>query len=128
MKKLSIPEWILRIGIFGTFIGHGILAIGVKQAWIQYLTVVGFSPETAAILLPIIGIMDVIVAFICLLAPIRIVLIWATFWAFATALIRPIAGDSILDFVERSANWAAPLALLSIQKFPRKIKDLWKVR
>lgn len=128
MKKTSTTEWILRIGIFGTFLGHGILAIGIKQTWIQYLTIVGFSPETAAILLPIIGIMDVIVAGIALFFPIRIVLIWATLWAFATALIRPIAGDSVLDFVERSANWAAPLALLSIQKFPKKIKDLWKIK
>jgi hypothetical protein len=40
-----------------------------------------------------------------------------------TALIRPISGDPIWDFVERFANFAAPLALLGIKGYPKKFKD-----
>lgn len=121
-------EWILRIGIFGTFLGHGIFAIGVKQEWIPMITAFGFSESVATTMLPLIGTMDIVVATLALVWPIRIVLIWATFWAFATALARPIAGDPLWDFVERTANWAAPLALLILQGVPKKIKDIFTVR
>lgn len=127
-QQQKVTEWILRIGIFGTFLGHGILALGVKQAWIPYLTVVGFPESTAVALLPVIGVIDIGVAFLALIKPIRIVLIYATLWAFSTALIRPIAGDPIWDFVERTANWATPLGLLALQGFPKKLKDIFTVR
>lgn len=127
-KTTKISEWILRIGIFGTFLGHGIFALGVKQSWIPLLSAFGFSEATATTLLPFIGATDITVAFLALLWPVRIVLIWATIWAFATAISRPIAGEPFWDFVERSANWAAPLALLALQGFPKKLKDIFKVR
>src|SRR3990167_1977470 len=112
MKRPDTTEWILRVGVFGTFLGHGILALGVKQGWIPYFTKIGFEASTATALLPLIGLLDIAVAFTVLLYPIRIVLMWAAVWGFATALIRPITGEPIWDFVERAANWAAPLALL----------------
>ena len=127
-KKVTSYEWILRIGIFGTFLGHGIFALGVKESWIPFFTAVGISESAAITLLPLIGAMDILVALFALLFPLRIILIWAALWGFITALIRPIAGDPIWDFVERSANWAAPLALLAIQGFPKKIKDFFRVK
>ena len=74
---------------------------------------------------PGLGIMDIVVAILIIAWPIRIVLVWAVIWAFATALARPIAGDPAWDFVERASNWAAPLALLSLQGFPQKIKHFF---
>ena len=112
LEKYLTPEWILRIGIFGTFLGHGIFAVMIKEGWIKYFLAVGISDPTARMLLPIIGVMDILVAISVLLKPMRSVLVWATIWAGVTALIRPVAGEPIWDFVERSANWAAPLALL----------------
>lgn len=124
--NLKAIEWILRIGVAGEFIGHGLLAFAVKQSWIPYLTVVGFSPETSAALMPFIGMLDCVLALLVLLRPVRIALLWMTFWAFATALIRPIAGDSLLDFVERSANWAAPLALLMMRGWPVSLREWFR--
>ena len=111
-KKENNVEWILRIGVFGVFLGHGVLAWGIKQSWIPYFTKIGFEASTATTLLPLIGLMDIAVALSVLLYPMRIVLMWATFWGFVTEVIRPITGEPIWDFVERAANWAAPLALL----------------
>lgn len=128
MKKTPPLEWILRIGVFGTFLGHGVFALQVKQSWIPLITAFGFSEMAAASLLPLIGMMDIVVAVLVLFMPFRIILMWATFWAFATALSRSLAGDPIWDFVERTANWAAPLALLMLRGFPRKIKDLFTVK
>jgi hypothetical protein len=127
-KNVSKTEWILRIGIFGSFLGHGIFALGVKAGWIPYFTAVGLSESSATTLLPLIGIMDIVVAIMALVWPLRIVLAWATVWGLWTALLRPIAGEPIWDFVERWANWAAPLALLSLQGFPKKFKEWFKVK
>ncbi len=127
-QQQKIAEWVLRIGVFGAFLGHGIFALGVKQGWIPLITSFGLSEATAIAILPLIGIMDIVVAFLVLIQPIRIVLIWATLWALATAVARPIAGDPIWDLVERTANWAAPLALLVLQGLPKKLKDIFTVR
>ena len=45
--KQKTAEWILRIGIFGTFLGHGMFGLGLKLSWIPYLTTVGFSESVA---------------------------------------------------------------------------------
>ena len=104
-------EWVLRIGVFGTFLGHGLLAVSVNPTWIPYLTTLGFSPAQAQFIMPIIGSVDIIVAFWVLLKPNKYVVLWAVFWALATAVIRPLSGELFLTFVERAANWAVPLAL-----------------
>ena len=110
-------EWVLRVGVFGEFLGHGVLALQGKAAWIGWTEqLLGVSPETATTLIFLVGLLDVIVAFVVLLRPINIVLLWAVFWGFWTALLRPIVGESIWDFVERFANWAAPLALFWLRK------------
>ena len=124
-ENLKKIEWILRIAVFGTFLGHGVFALLGKQSWIPYFTSVGISESTAIILLPLIGIMDILVAIFALVRPVRAVLIWATSWAFLTALIRPIAGESVWDFVERTANWTAPLALLYLRGLPKRWRELF---
>ena len=103
----AIIEKCIRLGIFGTFLGHGIVALGSNPKWIPLITCFGFSKSQATTLLPYIGILDIIVA-------------WAIFWAFMTALSRPISGDSIIEFIERSANWCLPLILLLTLNKPNK--------
>ena len=125
MDNQKKVEWILRIGIFGTFLGHGVFALLVKQSWIPYFTSLGISESTAIILLPLIGILDITVAIFALVKPIRAILIYAGIWAFITALIRPISGEPIWDFVERTANWAAPLALLYLRGIPKTLKEFF---
>jgi hypothetical protein len=121
-------EWILRIGVFGTFLGHGILAYQVKPGWIPYLTGLGITKATAAVLMKGIGVSDLFVAFFSLLKPVRILLLWATFWAFSTAVIRPLTGEAMLDCIERTANWSIPLALLTLHGFPNSLRSLWRIR
>ncbi|MBI4142201.1 hypothetical protein HY484_04710 [Candidatus Woesearchaeota archaeon] len=119
-KRLKNVELILRVGVFGTFFGHGMLALFVKKSWIPLITAVGFSETTAISLLPLIGIMDILVAVAVLMRPMRFVLVWATLWALATAIIRPVSGEPVWEFVERSSNWAAPLALFILHDLLRK--------
>ena len=119
-------ELLLRIGIFGTFLGHGIFAIGVKASWIPFLTYFGFSISTASTLMPIIGSIDVVIAFTALIKPIRIVLLYAFIWTFLTALMRPLTGYPIWDFVERTSNWVIPLTLLLLKGLPNSLNGWFK--
>lgn len=108
-KKL---EWTLRVGIAAEFAGHGLLAIQGKADWVKWISIItGAQTETASTLLLLVGIMDVALAVLVLARPWNPALLWMTFWGAWTALVRPIVGMSWLDFVERGANWAAPLAL-----------------
>ena len=118
--KIPPMELVARIGVFGTFLGHGIVAIGVNPKWIPLLTAFGLSGEQAVFVMPFIGILDIVVAILILVYPIRIVLFWALFWAFLTALSRPVSGDSFLEFFERSSNWGLPLVLLILRYYPEK--------
>lgn len=106
-------EWVLRIAVAGEFFGHGILAYNGKEQWVIWIQeLMKVEQGTAMTLLTLIGLMDIILALIILVKPIRIALLWMAFWGLWTALVRPIMGESIWDFVERWANWGAPLALL----------------
>ena len=123
LKKI---EWVLRIGLFGEFLGHGIFALQLKTRFLEMLTAfTSITGNAANSLMYAIGAIDVTVAILAILKPIRIILIYATVWGFMTALARPVAGDPIWDFIERWANWAVPLALLYIRGFPKNKKELF---
>ncbi len=120
----KLVNWVLRVGVAGEFIGHGLLALGGKTDWVKWIgQMIGTSPAVSASLLWWIGAFDLVVALIILLRPINAILLWAAFWGFWTALVRPLVGVGWLDFVERSTNWAAPLALLLLRGWPRTFKE-----
>lgn len=124
MENSKKIEWILRIAVFGEFLGHGIFALQGKKQWLSWISqLTGASDVLSVQLLSLVGIMDIVVALIVLLKPVRIALLWAVFWGFWTALLRPIVGEPIWDFVERWANWGAPLALLFLRGLPKNFKE-----
>ena len=116
-------EWVLRVAVAGEFVGHGLLAVGGKKDWIGWFAKFGVgNPATAKEILLLIGLFDLLVALIILVRPIKVILLWAILWGFWTALLRPIVGVGWLDFIERSANWGAPLALLLLIGWPKSLK------
>lgn len=121
LKKI---EWVLRIAVFGEFLGHGVFALQGKQAWIGWIQeMLPVEPATAATLLTLVGTVDVVVAILMLVWPMRLALLWAVVWGFWTALVRPLVGEPFWDFVERWANWGAPLALLLLRGRPKSLKE-----
>lgn len=124
--KLNPIELIARIAISFTFIGHGIYAIGVNPKWIKLITTFGFSVEKAILIMPYIGVLDLIVALLILVKPSKALLFWMIFWAFITALSRVISGDSILELIERSSNWGLPLVYLLYKYFPNSCNTMDK--
>ena len=120
----SLVFWILRIAIAGEFLGHGVFALQSKKVWVQWISqLTGAESGLATQLLFLVGLLDLLVAVVVLLKPVRVILLWAIIWGFWTALVRPLVGADWLDFVERSANWAAPLALFYFYQ-AKKEKDL----
>ena len=128
MENNKTVQWVLRVAVAGEFIGHGVFAIQGKADWIKWFGQFGVSdPSMAGTLLFWVGILDITIALIVFFKPIPAVLLWAAIWGFWTALLRPIVGMPVWDFIERWANWGAPLALLLIRfGWPKTLKDWFK--
>lgn len=103
--------WILRAGTFCCFLGHGMLGVSQLAAWTSYFGVVGIGPERALALMPWVGWFDVAMAISVLVLPVRWVVLYMVFWTVWTALLRPLAGESFWEAVERAGNYGVPFAL-----------------
>ena|SRR3990172_2126413 len=128
MNNQQIVQWILRIAVAGEFIGHGIFALQGKEGWFKYFNAVGIeNTETIASLLLLVGILDIALAILVLVKPIRLALLWMAVWGLWTAMIRwPIGPDPVWDFVERWTNWGAPLALLFLYGWPKTWREWFR--
>lgn len=122
MKESRYIQWILRIAIAGEFIGHGAFALQGKEGWFKYFYPFGISdPQTIVTILLVVGVMDILLALHVLIRPVRIAVLWMAFWGLWTAMIRwPFGPDPFWDFVERWANWGAPLALFVLLNHKRE--------
>lgn len=110
-------EWILRIAVAGEFIGHGIFGLQAKSAWVAWAQeLLGVNLETATTLIILVGIMDILLGILVIVKTIRPALLFMAIWGFWTALLRPIVGEPVADFIERWSNWGAPLALYYLLK------------
>lgn len=110
-KRLAL---LLRIGVAGCFIGHGAFGVIGKEAWLPYFAAVGIGPDLAWTLMPLVGGLDILVGIVVLLRPRPVLLLYATVWATWTALLRPLAGESVFEAFERAGNYGVPLALLAL--------------
>lgn len=65
--------------------------------------------------MPMIGLMDILVGCLCMLTnAFPLVYAWAFVWGVSTAVMRPLAGESIFGLIERTGNFCPALALLSL--------------
>jgi hypothetical protein len=122
----SLPlHWTLRLACVGCFVGHGAFGLMQKPAWLPYFHGFGFGDRTGLALMPVVGTVDILVAVITLVWPRRAVLLWMTAWAAFTALLRPLAGESWWEVIERAGNYGPPLALLVLSGWPRASREWW---
>jgi hypothetical protein len=116
--------WMLRVACAAEFVGHGAFGIITKADWVPYFGVVGIPPVLAWKLMPVIGTVDITLGLVVgLVFPLRIVLLYMAMWGFLTASLRPLAGESIWEFIERVPNWAIPLAFLCVRGFARSRRE-----
>jgi hypothetical protein len=107
-------EWLLRISVFMTFVGHGAYGFVHKPGWLPFYEVLGIGPEMAQNLFPLTGIMDVTMGILALVLPIRAPFLFLAFWGTFTAFLRPLAMDlpsalkgqySWFEVLERAGNY-----------------------
>ena len=126
-ESIKKVEWILRIAVFGTYLGHGVLALQLKPSFLELIEgMSGITGTLAENLLYTIGVIDIMTGILAIVYPFRLLLIWATLWGFLTAVARPVSGEPVWDFIERWANWGAPLALLYLRNLPMSLKGLFR--
>jgi hypothetical protein len=75
-----------------------------------------------------IGAVDVLAAMAVLFAPRGLPLLYMAVWALWTGLVRPLAGESVWEAVERAGNYGVPFALLVMTGIPRSLSDLRRTR
>ena len=119
-KKNSIIECLLRFAVASIFISHGIIAYLGKEQWIEYLSFITENESEAYLIMKIIGVIDISLGLTVVFYLFPIVLLWCAFWGFLTAAMRPIYGESFLEFFERAGNWITPLILYLEIKRPKK--------
>ena len=115
--------WILRLGAALCFIGHGAFGFITKAAWVPYFGVVGIPEPWAWQLMPLIGAVDILAGMAVLFGPTRLPLLYMVGWAAWTALLRPLAGESAFETLERAGNYGVPLALLLLCGLPRSWRE-----
>lgn len=72
---------------------------------------VGIGRVWGTPLMRVIGVMDIILSLACLFTPHLLLFLWCFVWGLATALMRPLAGESLCQFIERSGNFLPSLVL-----------------
>ena len=115
--------WVLRIGAALCFIGHGAFGFITKTSWIPYFGVVGIPAAWAVDLMPVIGAIDVLAGMALLFGPTRLPVMYMVVWALWTALLRPLAGESAFETLERAGNYGVPLAFLLLGGMPKSWRD-----
>ncbi len=105
-------ELLLRVAVAAEFIGHGAFGVIGKEGWLPYFDVLGIGESAAWHLMPMQGCIDITLGILLLVSPMRGPLAFMAFWGLFTATLRPLAGEGIWEFVERSYNYGIPLLLL----------------
>ncbi len=115
MKTYTVSEKIfttLRVATACCFIGHGAFGIITKAAWCNYFAVFGIGQTMAYQLMPWLGAFDIALGLIFLVFPLRLIAVWLVAWGCFTALLRPLSGEPVAEWIERAGNYGVPFTLL----------------
>jgi uncharacterized membrane protein YphA (DoxX/SURF4 family) len=123
LDRLQVQRlaWILRLTTAALLIGHGGFGVFIQkqQAWTHYFGVLGIDPGTvsSASLIPLVGWFEVALGAAVLVRPAWGLLLFVFAWKLSTELLRLPAGEPIWEVVERGGSYAAPLALLVLNRW-----------
>jgi len=133
INRRTAAAWILRIGIATVFITHGVECLKQNPIFIDLIigganNILGFRPtETTALqLMQLIGWIDIMVAFLLLLKPLKGILAWTFFWGFITALSRmtSLGEGAYTEVLLRASHILAPVVLYILIYRPVWVKKL----
>jgi uncharacterized membrane protein YphA (DoxX/SURF4 family) len=116
-KLATVLEWVMRAGIALLLIGHGGFGLQVrKQEWYDYFGVFGVSPAAvdSAHLMTVFGVFEILLGLAVLIRPWRGLLLFVLVWKLGTELLRPVVGQELFQFIERSGDYALPIAVFML--------------
>ena len=129
-ERVTALEWILRLATAGAFIGHGAYgAFMEKPGWYGFLSELGYSRAAvnANHLMQWFGGFEMLLGLLALIFPIRVLLLVMVGWKLGTEFIwYPVHGLPAWEFVERWANYTAPLALLLVRGWPPTLRGWFR--
>jgi hypothetical protein len=111
---------ILRLIIAGMLIGHGGYgAIVQKEVLMKHFASIGIDASIVDPLAFIIAVgwMEIALGVAILIRPLYSLLVFVLGWKLFTEFLFPLSGTPIFEWIERGGAYAAPLALLFLQKF-----------
>ncbi|MDP3727696.1 MAG: hypothetical protein Q8R35_03620 [bacterium] len=120
-------EWFLRILTVAAFAAHSFFLLQSKPAWLAWLVALGFTPAAADTFLFAIIVVEIAFVLALLILPLRIICLAAALWAAIMLAVRPVPFTGrpiLLEFIEHSGYWAAPLVLLALRGWPSSKKEL----
>lgn len=121
-SRLTVLHWLLRLATAGAFVGHGAYgALMQKPGWYPFLAQLGLDRAAAddSALLLWVGGFEMLLGGLALALPVRALLLFLCAWKLGTEFVwYPLAGLPAWEFVERWANYTAPLALLLVRGWP----------
>ncbi|MGB3301024.1 MAG: hypothetical protein WBA76_22370 [Phormidesmis sp.] len=126
LENHEAKVWLLlRLGVCLEFIGHGAFGVITKAAWLPYFAVWGIPEGIAWKLMPIVGIVDIVLAFMVLFTPRKALLLYMALWGLMTACLRPLAGEPVSELFERAYNYAVPCAAFLMVLWDSKHHGWW---
>src|SRR5687768_1342765 len=125
--RIAQVHWVLRLGAAACFVGHGAFGIITKAAWVPYFGVVGVPSDLAYLLMPAVGTVDIAMGVAVLISPRPFVLLYMVMWALWTAMLRPLAGETPFETLERAGNYGVPLAMLLLVGRPATLRGWFRV-
>lgn len=138
LKRLNtavVPDWLLfstRISLFIIFIVHGLGCLWMHPGYIDYLigawaTFSGsyMNQAIAENMLIVIGVVDITIAVVILIKPLKHALLWMLIWGFLTALLRIVDAGvfNYIEFLIRVPHFILPLALLILYSLKHRQKS-----
>ena len=126
-ERSKVLAWMLRLATAGMLVGHGAYgAIMEKPGWYDFFSTIGV--DKAAVdrhsLLTLGGGFEIVLGIAALIYPMRALLLFIGVWKFGSEFVYwPLAKKPAFEFVERWANYTAPLALLLVRGWPRSWRD-----
>lgn len=105
-------HWLLTLGVFLEFVGHGACGVATKGGWLPFFQVFAIPVDAAWKLMPLVGSVDIALGFLAVLVPTRALYLYLAVWGCFTALLRPASGQGWWEFIERAYNYGVPFALL----------------
>jgi hypothetical protein len=125
--RRGLVHWLLRLATAGAFIGHGAYgALMAKPGWYPFLAQLGLdrAAADAHALLLWSGGFELLLGLLALVWPARALLLFMCAWKLGSEFVwYPLVGLPAWEFIERWANYTAPLALLLVRGWPTTWRD-----